>query len=164
MKIETYKENPHHLAQLVDLINFCQNTEAKLDIKFTEQDDIFQIAHYYQAKSGEFWLALDDNDKVVGSIALLPVNATTAVLKKFFTYPEFRGAPEHLGAQLYQHFIDFAQEKEFETIVLDTPEGEHRSHGFYEKKGFVQIKKEELTVDYPFPDRNSRIYELKLKG
>lgn len=163
MKTKSYKENPHHLAQLVDLVNFCQNIEADLSIKFAEQDDMFQIPAYYQAKGGEFWLAFEE-DKVVGSIALLPVDTTTAVLKKFFTYPEFRGAPEHLGAQLYQQFIDFAKEKGFETIVLDTPEGEHRSHGFYEKKGFIQIKKEELTVDYPFPDRNSRIYELKLKG
>ncbi|CCW43044.1 acetyltransferase, GNAT family [Streptococcus agalactiae ILRI112] len=41
MEIKEYENNPYHLAQLVDLINYCQNIEAKLDIKMAEQDDIF---------------------------------------------------------------------------------------------------------------------------
>ncbi|KUH49482.1 GNAT family acetyltransferase, partial [Streptococcus agalactiae] len=48
MEIKEYENNPYHLAQLVDLINYCQNIEAKLDIKMAEQDDIFQIENYYQ--------------------------------------------------------------------------------------------------------------------
>ncbi|MGR1355027.1 GNAT family N-acetyltransferase, partial [Streptococcus agalactiae] len=29
MVIKEYENNPYHLAQLVDLINYCQNIEAK---------------------------------------------------------------------------------------------------------------------------------------
>lgn len=36
MEIKEYENNPYHLAQLVDLINYCQNIEAKLDIKMAE--------------------------------------------------------------------------------------------------------------------------------
>lgn len=60
MKLESYQTNPHHLAEIVDLINFCQNIEAKLDIKFAEQDDVFQIEDYYQARGGEFFIAVMD--------------------------------------------------------------------------------------------------------
>lgn len=162
MLITTFKNNPHHLAQLVDLINYCQNIEAKLNIKMAEQDDIFQIESYYQQIGGNFWIALD-NDQVVGSIALLSITNNTAVLKKFFTYPKYRGQPCHLGAQLYQKLITFAQEHNFERIVLDTPEGETRSHYFYEKNGFKQIAPENFNAKYPYPDRNSRLYELILK-
>lgn len=161
MQIESFQENPQHLAQLVDLINYCQNIEANLSIKMAEQDDIFQIKDYYQAKGGNFWVALED-DKVVGSIALLPINHQTAVLKKFFTYPKFRGQPNRLGAKLYQQLINFAHEHNFQRIVLDTPEGETRSHYFYEKNGFKQVTPAQFKADYPYPDRNSRLYELFL--
>ncbi|EFR88930.1 gnat family acetyltransferase [Listeria marthii FSL S4-120] len=48
MKIKHYANNPKHLAELVDLINYCQNIEADLDIKMAEQADIFEIEDYYQ--------------------------------------------------------------------------------------------------------------------
>lgn len=157
MRIKPYETNPHHLAQLVDLINYCQNIEAKLNIKMAEQDDIFQIETYYQAKGGNFWIALDDTNKVVGSIALLPLNENTAVLKKFFTYPEFRGQPQRLGAKLYQQLITFAKDNHFQRIVLDTPEGETRSHYFYEKNGFLQ-KILRLTILIPTAILDSMSY------
>lgn len=161
MQIEPYTPNYHHTAQLVDLINFCQNQEAHLGIKMAEQDDIFNIEAYYQHPSGEFWLALD-NDQVVGCIALLPINSMTAVLKKFFTYPKYRGKPISLGWQLYEQLIKFARTHGFTRLVLDTPEGEHRSHAFYERQGFQRINADQLGVSYAYPDRDSRLYELKL--
>lgn len=161
MQITTYQNNPHHLAQLVDLINYCQNIEAKLNIKMAEQDDIFQIDDYYQEKGGNFWIALENN-QVVGSIALLPLDNQTAVLKKFFTYPQFRGQPNRLGARLYQQLLSFAKDHNFQRLVLDTPEGETRSHYFYEKQGFKQVEPQNFNAIYPYPDRNSRLYELFL--
>lgn len=162
MQITPYQDNPHHLAQLVDLINYCQNIEAQLNIKMAEQDDIFQINTYYQAKGGNFWIALDDTNQVVGSIALLPLDDKTVVLKKFFTYPQFRGQPNRLGAKLYQQLLTFANEHNFQRIVLDTPEDETRSHYFYEKQGFKQVAPDQFNADYPYPDRDSRLYELFL--
>lgn len=161
MQIQSYQPNPQHLAEIVDVINYCQNLEAHLNIKMAEQADIFDISNYYQARGGDFWLALD-TDHVVGTIALLPVDTHTAVLKKFFTYPKYRGEPVHLGQQLYQQFLTFAKAHGFSRIVLDTPEGEHRSHRFYERQGFQQIAAEQLGVHYAYPDRESRLYELRL--
>ncbi|GAB5053031.1 GNAT family N-acetyltransferase [Pediococcus ethanolidurans] len=161
MNIQPYQTDYHHLAELVDLINYCQNIEANLGIKMAEQADIFNIENYYQKKGGNFWLALDKN-KVVGSIALLPIDNRTAVLKKFFTYPSYRGDPHHLGAKLYANLITFATDHHFERIVLDTPEAEHRSHSFYEHHGFKQITAEDLQFTYPYTDRHSRLYELTL--
>ncbi|MTV81574.1 GNAT family N-acetyltransferase [Secundilactobacillus folii] len=161
MQIEPFKPNYHHTAQLVDLINYCQNEEAHLGIKMAEQDDIFNIEAYYQQPGGNFWLALE-RDQVVGCIALLPVQPTTAVLKKFFTYPKYRGQPVRLGQQLFDVLMGFAASHGFKRLVLDTPEGEHRSHTFYERQGFKQITAEQLGVSYAYPNRNSRLYELNL--
>lgn len=161
IKIEPFENTPKHTAQLVDLINYCQNIEAGLNIKMAEQDDIFQIKDYYQRRGGQFWLATDDK-QVVGSIALLPIDNHYAVLKKFFTYPDYRGNPHRLGVQLFELLIQFAKNQNFREIVLDTPENEHRSHFFYEKHGFKLISREKLPVSYQFPDRDSRIYLKQL--
>ncbi|WP_125588359.1 GNAT family N-acetyltransferase [Companilactobacillus jidongensis] len=162
MKIETYKNNPQTLAGLVDLIEFCQNDEAHLDIKMIEQSDVFEIPEHYQATGGNFWIA-KDNGLTVGSIGLLKLDNKNGVLKKFFTYPKYRGNPVRLGQKLYEQFIDYAKnEVNLETIFLDTPEGEQRSHYFYEKQGFKLINRDKLAANYEFPDRNSRIYKLNL--
>lgn len=160
MEIKPFENNPKHLAELVDLINYCQNIEAHLDIKMAEQSDIFEIEAYYQKQGGQFWIALQNNS-VVGSIALLPVNQEIAILKKFFTYPEFRGHPVRLGQKLFDCFYAYYSSHNFSRIILDTPENESRSHFFYEKQGFQQISRDQLDIDYPFPDRNSRIYEKR---
>lgn len=158
MQIIPFNQDPHQTAELVDLINYCQNIEAKLGIKMAEQDDIFQVADHYRKPGGEFWVAIHEH-RLVGCIALLPVGNGTAVLKKFFTYPEFRGQPERLGAKLCAVFAEFAASHHFRRIVLDTPEAEHRSHAFYAKQGFHQIPYAALGVNYTFPDRESRYYE-----
>lgn len=110
MKITTFKSQPTVIAELVDLILYCQNTEAKLGITMAEQPDVFAIADYYQAPGGQFWIAFDDGH-VAGCIGLLRVSATTAVLKKFFVYPQFRGQPIRLGWQLYQKLLTQAKKR-----------------------------------------------------
>ncbi|WP_390410231.1 GNAT family N-acetyltransferase [Lacticaseibacillus jixiensis] len=161
MQIEPYHDDPKHLAELVDLILYCQNTEAHLNIKMADQPDVFAIAEHYQAPGGNFWLALEQQH-VVGCIGLLPVTPTVAVLKKFFVDPEFRGQPHVLGWQLYQTLLTAAKAQGIKRLVLDTPEAEHRSHRFYERQGFIQCQLADLGVTYAFPDRQSRFYQLTL--
>lgn len=161
MEISPYTPNVHTTAELIDLILFCQNTEAHLNITMAEQPDVLAIPAYYQARGGQFWVAKAAGH-VAGCIALLPVDNTTAVLKKFFTYPQFRGKNDHLGWQLYQTLVKEAQRLAFKRLVLDTPEAEHRSHRFYERQGFVQVPFAQLGVNYAFPDRHSRFYQLTL--
>ena len=161
MQIQPYHPSALAQAQLVDLINYCQNTEAHLAIKMAEQADIFAIPQVYQQSGGDFWVAQDDQ-QIVGCIALLPLDAHTGVLKKFFTYPPYRGQPVRLGAQLFDQLLNFARRHDFTRLVLDTPAAETRSHTFYEHHGFRRITASELAVAYSYPDRHSWLYELQL--
>jgi N-acetylglutamate synthase-like GNAT family acetyltransferase len=161
MQILPYMPDPQTTAELIDLILFCQNTEAHLGITMAEHPDVLMIQDYYQARGGQFWVATQDGH-VAGCIALLPVDHDTTVLKKFFTYPQFRGGAVHLGWQLYQTLLTYAQAQPFKRLVLDTPEAEHRSHQFYERQGFKQITFDQLGVTYAFSDRHSRFYALNL--
>jgi len=158
LEIKPYTESPQTVAELVDLIMFCQNTEAHLGIKMAEQADVFDIQRHYQQTGGNFWLAWDKGH-VVGCIGLLRVDSQVGVLKKFFTYPPYRGQPHHLGQRLFTTFMAYAKaETVLKEIVLDTPAAETRSHYFYEKNGFQQISRQALPVAYAFPDRQSLIY------
>jgi N-acetylglutamate synthase-like GNAT family acetyltransferase len=161
MKITTYKSNPKTTAEIVDLVNFCQNIEAGLGLTMAEQYDLFEIEDHYQKIGGQFWTAIED-DKVVGTISLLPLNSDTAVLKKFFTYPDFRGEPEYLGKKLYEEFIEFAKEHNFKTIVLDSPGSQKRAHHFYRNQGFKEVTEDELTVSWSYPHSNSKFFQSEL--
>lgn len=48
------------------------------------------------------------------------------------------------------------------TIILNIPENE-KNLTFLWKNSFKKISKEELTVEYPYPDRNSGIYQKSEK-
>ncbi len=162
MHISTFNSNPLIIAELIDLILFCQNTEAHLGITMAEQPDVLTIPATYQAPGGDFWVACSPDRHVAGCIGLLRLTPTVAALKKFFVYPQFRGRPTRLGWQLYATLLAAATAKGITRLVLDTPEAERRSHHFYERQGFIRCQKADLGVDYHYPDRASRFYQLTI--
>jgi N-acetylglutamate synthase-like GNAT family acetyltransferase len=153
---EKYKE------EVVQLILHVQNDEYGLSIQVEDQPDIMDIPTNYLKNNGNFWIALNDAGEVVGSIGLQRKSNEVAVMKKFFVYKDYRGKEFGIGAGLYQTFFDFARESGFAKVVLDTPSTATRSHGFYKKVGFKQIMKEELPIQYDYPDRDSLIFVLDL--
>jgi predicted N-acetyltransferase YhbS len=154
-------ESPKTIASILDLTLFCQNTEAHLGLTLTEQPGLLDIQGHYVDAGGDFVFATDDTDKVVGTIALLPLTATTAALEKFFTYPEWRGKTG-LAFKLYQELIHAAKINNFKQIYLDTPASSLRAHHFYERQGFQRINRSDLPASYEFPDTNAWAYMLEL--
>ena len=60
--------------------------------------------------------------------------------------------------------MDCAHENGLESLVLDTPGVATRSHAFYRRMGFVEITRDELPIDYVFPDRDSLLFLKILNG
>jgi len=158
MKIVEYTNK--YQDEAIKLILKIQNDEFKVDIQLDEQPDLLDITRYYIQSGGNFWLALNDQDEVVGTLGLQAYDSKSAILKKFFVSSELRG--EKVGKALYDELIAFAQNKKFETIVLDTPSKATRSHKFYRQAGFIEIAKSDLPFNYIYPDRDSLIFLLKL--
>ena len=75
----------------------------------------------------------------------------TAVLKKFFVYEPYRGAPCHLGRQLYGTLLDYARTHGVKQLILDTPKNTDRAHKFYERAGFTKIERADVPVVNDFP-------------
>ena len=155
--IQTYQEQ--YKEQIIRLILSIQNDEAKIHLSLAEQPDLKDIPACYEKDGGEFWIATE-NDKLIGTIALMNFGSGNAVLKKFFVKKEYRN--KGLGQQLYRTLLRYAEEHQFHTLLLDTPSVAKASHKFYEKAGFIKINREQLPFPYEYPDRDSVVYLLRL--
>ncbi|NBD28012.1 GNAT family N-acetyltransferase [Paenibacillus sp. T1] len=155
---KSYEEQYKH--EIVDLILYVQNTEFQLHINLDEQSDILDIPTHYIANGGNFWIALNEDGQVVGTIGLQRLSKDLYILKKFFIYEAYRGKGYSIG--LFNSLVHYAKSHGVKTIILDTPSIAARSHRFYEKNGFEKIAKHDLPISYEYPDRNSVLYRLNL--
>ncbi len=143
---------------VLQLILHIQNDEAKINLPLREQPDLTNIPEYYTEKGGAFWLAVKDG-AVIGTIGIIRTNGTYGILKKFFVKSEYRN--KKIGFALYSELLSFAKRNGITGILLDTPSVAVKSHKFYERAGFIRIEKNELPIEYDYPDRNSFLYLLK---
>ncbi len=146
--------------EVLGLILHIQNDEAKINLTLQEQPDLMNIDEYYMKKGGAFWLAIEDNT-VIGTVGIINAGNGYGILKKFFVKSEYRN--KKIGYALYNELLNFAKKKNMSHILLDTPSVAVKSHKFYEQVGFKRIEKDELPIDYYYPDRNSFLYLLKIE-
>ncbi len=146
--------------EAVALILDIQNKEAKINLSIDEQPDLLDINRHYMQRGGNFWVAVDEDGHVAGTIAVMKIDGDWCVLKKFFVREDCRS--KKVGLQLYQRLLDFVRQAGFSHIILDTPSVATKSHAFYEKAGFRRVTKEEIPAAYHFPDRHSLLYRLDL--
>jgi N-acetylglutamate synthase-like GNAT family acetyltransferase len=150
---------PNQQKQLTDFVLGIQNGEFGLGFKDDEQIDLINTSEFY--KDGGFWIAEIDN-KIIGCIGLQKLNSKTGVLRKMFVQKELRGKELNIAQNLFDKLKDEAINLGFEKLLLDTPSVAEASHSFYRRNGFNEIGKAEIPRDYTFPDRDSKIFKLKL--
>jgi RimJ/RimL family protein N-acetyltransferase len=144
--------------EVADLVLSIQNREAGLDLTIDDQPDLLRIVQEY--RGGGFWVAVDGNEAIVGSIGLL-VYGRIGVLKKFFVAKTYRGSGGP-AIGLLNALLTRARMLELTDIVLDTPSVATRSHAFYERSGFRRATAADLPPAYAYPDRDSILYRLQL--
>ncbi|MCM1126368.1 MAG: GNAT family N-acetyltransferase [Lachnospiraceae bacterium] len=154
MLITDYQEK--YKEQIIQLILTIQNQEAGINLSLDEQPDLRDIDFFYTKNGGHFWLAVNEQDEVIGTIALMNKKGGVGILKKFFVRSDCRG--QKIGLQLYSSLLNFCTHNNIKTLILDTPAVAAASHRFYERNGFVQITRDNLPIPYDFPDRNSYLY------
>ena len=139
MIIKTYEDK--YKNQVIALILYLQNFDNRVDLSLEEQPDMNNINAYYLNNGGGFWIAVNENDDVVGTIGLLKIENHYGILKKFFVEPAYRGKTISVSTKLYDQLFKHAKENDITTIVLDTPAACQRAHSFYQKHDFKQITK-----------------------
>lgn len=150
-----------YTQDVINLVLHFQNDGTRPMVSVDDQPDLLNIVGEYMEKGGNFWIAKDDG-KVIGSIGIMPYSKEIAVLKKFFVNENYQGKPFHIGRKLYQELLNFAIEKGYRTIVLDTPHNTNRAHKFYERAGFQNVKEEDLPIQYSHPYKDCDFFMLVL--
>lgn len=154
--------NATQQQQVIDTILYVQNVEFKVGLSLEDQPDLLDIETHYIATGGQFWVALAQDSRVVGTIGLQAKPNGIGILKKLFVLADYRGKQTQCAAKLFSAVIEFARSSGIVSIVLDTPSVATRSHAFYKANGFREIPQTEVPVKYDYVDRNSLFFRLDL--
>jgi len=148
--------------QVIDLILDIQQNEFQVPITLNDQQDLLNIPNFYQNGKGNFWIALNE-DKVVGTIALVAFGDQQAALRKMFVNKNFRGKEIGTAQRLLDTLLLWSKEKLIHQIYLGTLSHMRAAHSFYRRNGFVEISREKLPSDFPLVHVDSNFFHLIVK-
>lgn len=106
----------------------------------------------YIENGGNFWVAFDDDDNVIGTVALVKHNQTEAELKKLYVRSDYRG--RGLSKELYSKVLEKSKKEDYKRIFLGTYDKLETAINFYLKRGFTKID------DLDNEDNGARYFEL----
>ncbi len=147
--------------QVIELIVSIQAKEFGVSITAEDQPDLNDIENYYQKNAGNFWVALDDN-KVVGTIALVDIGNQQGALRKMFVKEGFRGKPLLIGQQLMDTLQKSCKNNSIKEIYLGTVPNYYAAHRFYEKNGFFRVKESNLPNNFEIMKVDTLFYKKVL--
>jgi N-acetylglutamate synthase-like GNAT family acetyltransferase len=150
---------PQYQSEIINLILEIQQQEFHISITQADQPDLNDIPHFYQSKSGNFWMAIDKG-AVVGTISLLDIGNNQGVLRKLFVKADHRGKEHHTAKLLLQQLMEWAREHRISEIYLGTTDKFLAAHRFYEKNHFTAITKERLPKTFPLMKVDTIFYQF----
>jgi DNA-binding MarR family transcriptional regulator/GNAT superfamily N-acetyltransferase len=117
--------------------------EYNLD-KVFEQYVISGLSKFFDSGArGQIWVA-EFAGRIVGSIAIVGVDAATAQLRWFLIEPEFRGSG--LGRRLMNTVMDYCRQNKYRRVILWTFVGLDAARHLYESFGFRPTEQVENTT------------------
>jgi N-acetylglutamate synthase-like GNAT family acetyltransferase len=142
------EHNKDYENEVIDLIVNIQRDEFGIKITAADQPDLKKVREVYQQGNGNFWVAVEES-KPVGTIALVDIGKYRGALRKMFVHPSSRGKNKGVAQNLLDTLLAWCRLKGIHTVYLGTIDVMKAAHRFYEKNGFVEIKKEQLPEDFP---------------
>ena len=124
-----------------------QRGEFGIEIAAEDQPDLADVAGFYQAGGGQFWVARERGE-IAGTIAAIDIGGGAVALRKMFVAAEHRG-PSGLAARLMATLTAWAKARGVRTIYLGTTSVMSAAHRFYAKQGFTVIDETELPERFP---------------
>ncbi len=160
IKIEIYTEK--YKTDIAALILNIQNNEFNVPLTIADQPDLLDIENFYFKKKSNFWVAVED-EKLIGTIALIDFDNGQAALRKMFVDAAYRGREKAVGQLLMNKLIDWCRQKKINEIYLGTVEQLHAAKKFYVKNGFVKIDKSELPENFPLMQVDTEFFKLRIE-
>jgi len=104
-------------------------------------EDVLHIQEYYFDKGDMFWIALDNNQRVIGMLGTDTVSTAEMWLRRLFIKPELKR--NGLGSALFSVAEDYAIAKGISLIHTRFPDSYIEASKFYPAKGFVETYRHE---------------------
>ena len=146
-----------HADSVIAVILPIQQSEFSIPITLDEQPDLRNIPAFYQRGYGNFWVAVDE-EKVVGTIALLDIGNGQGALRKMFVRAEYRGPRRRVALRLLETLLAHCRDQRVREIYLGTTAQFLAAHRFYEKNGFREIGRSELPERFPLIAVDTKFY------
>lgn len=146
VKIVEYNINDEQ--NVIDLILNIQQNEFGVPVTIKDQPDLFNVKEFYQQGNGNFWVAIE-NEKLIGTIALVDMKDGNVALRKMFVEASSRGKEKGVASLLLQKVFDWCGDKKIKHIYLGTVEVLKAAHRFYEKNDFVRVEIKDLPASFP---------------
>lgn len=162
-RIEIVPYAPMHAAGVVSVILPIQQGEFGVPITLDAQPDLQDIPGYYQARAGNFWVAVS-GDAVVGTIGLLDIGHRQGALRKMFVSASHRGAEHGVARRLLEELLAWAATHGLTDIFLGTTDKFLAAHRFYEKNGFAEVPRSALPAAFPVMAVDSKFYRRALSS
>jgi len=110
--------------------------EYRLTFDPTAYDaDLNRIEVKYRDTGGDFWV-LEDDGRVAGTVAVVPLSATDVEIKRVYLDASLRG--QGWGSRLVEHALAWARARGHGRARLWSDVKFTRAHVMYERLGFVR--------------------------
>jgi len=113
---------------------------------YIEWENYFKTKSFepYKNNEGEFLIALNKENKIIGTCGALKKNDKTVKLNSFYILSEYRD--KGIGKKLYDKIMEYIVEKNYKEIILCTFEKFNIAIEFYKKRGYKLYE----TIDDEF--------------
>ena len=106
-----------------------------------------RFSEIYNTEENKYWVAIDENDKLVGGVGIGKLEGAEGVceLQKMYCVPEVRGVG--VSHKLIEIALSYAK-KYYSRCYLETLENMVAAQKFYEKHGFKRIYKPIVKTEH----------------
>jgi putative acetyltransferase len=148
-----------HRQQVIALVLHIQQNEFNVPVTLEGQPDLNDIPNVCQVKNGNFWVVLNSDNEVVGTICLLDSGDGVGTLRKMFVRADYRGKIYNTATLLLETLWQWAVDKSFKTVYLGTIERLLAARRFYERNGFELVDKQSLPPQFPVMAVDTHFYK-----
>jgi DNA-binding MarR family transcriptional regulator/N-acetylglutamate synthase-like GNAT family acetyltransferase len=130
--------------QVIDMITNIEQNELCLPITNDTSTSILKAEQFFHYnKTCNFWYAINNKGKILGSIGLVVHNLRCGELKKFFVIRECRG--DNVGRELFASLAKAARKHGLECLIMNMAGlSQDYAHMLRNKYGFTEADPENI--------------------
>lgn len=128
--------NKDNERAVIDLISGVMSKEFREVASAYPMEDVEYIDKAYGGIGDAFFVAMNDSDKVVGTVAVKKEDGRVALLRRLFVAPTHRN--QRIGKKLLDRALEFCREVGYQELIFKTTSKMSGAIELCKKNGFVQ--------------------------